>query len=124
MLTMTMAAEAARHEDFRTVLHTGRHTQVVAMTLRRGEAIGTEVHPDNDQILIFTEGAARVEVSGSVATLAAGDLVVVPAGARHDVTNTGAGPLRLVTVYGPPAHPPYTVHRTKADAELAEHARA
>ncbi|HEU4912597.1 MAG TPA: cupin domain-containing protein [Actinomycetes bacterium] len=120
MFTVTLAAEAARYENFRTVLHTGKHTQVVAMTLQPGEDIGAEVHPDNDQVLVFTDGTARAEVAGETRELSAGDLVVVPAGTEHNFTNTGSGKLRLITIYGPPDHAPDTVHKTKAEAEEAE----
>lgn len=120
MFTVTLAAEAARYENFRTVLHTGKHTQVVAMTLEPGEDIGAEVHPDNDQVLVFTDGTARAEVAGETRDVSAGDLVVVPAGTEHNFTNTGSGKLRLITIYGPPDHAPDTVHKTKAEAEEAE----
>ncbi len=120
MFAVTIVDEAASYESFRTVLTTGEHTQVVAMTLRAGEDIGAEVHPGNDQVLIFTEGSARAEVGGETRDVSAGDMVVVPAGTEHNFTNTGAGTLRLVTVYGPPDHAPDTVHRTKADGEQAE----
>jgi len=78
------------------------------------------VHPDNDQVLIFTDGSVRAEVGGETRDVGAGDLVVVPAGTEHNFTNTGSGPVRLLTVYGPPGHAPDTVHRTKSDAEAAE----
>jgi mannose-6-phosphate isomerase-like protein (cupin superfamily) len=120
MFAITMSDEAARYENFRTVLSTAEHTQVVAMTLQPGEDIGAEVHPDNDQVLIFTEGSARADVGGETREVGAGDLVVVPAGTRHNFTNSGSGTLRLLTIYGPPDHAPDTVHRTKADAEAAE----
>ena len=120
MFLMTMADEAARNETFRTVKFTGEHTQVVLMTLQPGEDIGSEVHPDNDQVLIFTEGTARAEVGGETRDVGAGDLVAVPAGTQHNFTNTGSGTLRLITVYGPPDHAADTVHRTKAEALAAE----
>jgi len=120
MFAVTIADEAAHYDNFRTVLNTGKHTQVVVMTLQAGEDIGAEVHPDNDQVLLFTEGSARAEVGGETRDVTVGDLVVVPAGTKHNFTNTGAGALRLVTVYGPPDHAPDTVHRTKAEGEKAE----
>ena len=120
MFAITMSTAAAEHDDFRTVLDTNEHTQVVAMTLRPGEDIGAEVHDENDQVLIFTEGTVRAEVGGETRDVGAGDLVVVPAGTEHNFTNTGSGLVRLLTVYGPPDHAPDTVHRTKADAEAAE----
>jgi mannose-6-phosphate isomerase-like protein (cupin superfamily) len=120
MFAVTMADDAARNEAFRAVRFTGKHTQMVVMTLQPGEDIGAEVHPDNDQVLIFTEGTARAEVGGDQQDVGSGDLVVVPAGTQHNFTNTGSGLLRLITIYGPPDHAPETVHRTKADAEKAE----
>jgi mannose-6-phosphate isomerase-like protein (cupin superfamily) len=120
MFTITIAKAAASHDNFRTVLNTAGHTQVVTMTLQAGEDIGAEVHPHNDQVLLFTEGTARAEVGGETRDVAAGDLVVVPSGTQHNFTNTGDGVLRLLTIYAPPDHAPDTVHRTKADAEAAE----
>src|SRR5688500_60748 len=120
MFAVTMAEDAASNDDFRAVRFTGQHTQVVVMTLQPGEDIGAEVHHDNDQVLIFTEGTARAEVGGEQQDVGIGDLVVVPAGTRHNFTNTGSGVLRLLTIYGPPDHAPDTVHPTKADAEKAE----
>jgi len=122
MFAVTIATEAARFDNFRTVLTTGEHTQVVAMTLQPGEDIGAEVHPDNDQVLIFSEGTARAEVAGEAREVTGGDMVVVPAGTEHNFTNTGSGLLRLLTIYGPPDHAPDTVHRTKAEGEAAEEA--
>jgi mannose-6-phosphate isomerase-like protein (cupin superfamily) len=121
MFAITLAQAAASHDNFRTVLDTNGHTQIVAMTLRAGEDIGAEVHEHNDQVLIFTEGTARAEVGGETRSVGAGDLVVVPAGTEHNFTNTGDGVLRLMTIYAPPDHAPDTVHRTKAEAEAAEH---
>ncbi len=120
MFQITMSEAAAEHDNFRTVLQTGDHTQVVAMTLQAGEDIGAEVHPDNDQVLIFTEGSVRAEVGGESRDVGAGDLVVVPAGTEHNFTNTGSGLVRLLTIYGPPDHAPDTVHRTKAEGEASE----
>lgn len=121
MFAVTIATETASNDAFRTVLNTSEHVQVVAMTLQPGEDIGAEVHPDNDQVLLFTEGTARAEVGGETQEVGPGVLVVVPAGTEHNFTNTGAGTLRLLTIYGPPDHAPGTVHRTKAEAEAAEH---
>jgi mannose-6-phosphate isomerase-like protein (cupin superfamily) len=120
MFAVTMADDAARNDFFRAVRFTGKHTQVVVMSLQPGEDIGAEVHPDNDQVLIFTEGTARADVGGEQQEVGAGDLVAVPAGTRHNFTNTGSGVLRLITIYGPPDHAPDTVHPTKADAQRAE----
>ncbi|MEP6760919.1 MAG: cupin domain-containing protein [Sporichthyaceae bacterium] len=120
MFAVNIAQETATNDFFRAVRFTGKHTQVVVMTVQAGDDIGEEVHPDNDQILVFTEGNARAEVGGEHRSVTAGDLVAVPAGTRHNFINTGSGPLRLLTIYGPPDHVPDTVHRTKAEAREAE----
>ena len=120
MFSMTMLDAARDNDNFRKVMHTAGHSQVVLMTLPPGEDIGAEVHEHNDQVLIFLEGTARAEVAGESREVTAGDLVVVPAGTEHDFTNTGDGPLRLVTIYGPPDHADGVVHATKEEAERAE----
>ena len=122
MLTINIAAEAARNDAFRRVVFTTGHVQVVLMTLKPGEDIGAEVHEANDQILHFVTGAVQAEIGGEARPVGPGDLVVVPAGTRHNFTNTGAEPARFYTIYGPPDHAPDTVHQTKADAEAAERA--
>jgi mannose-6-phosphate isomerase-like protein (cupin superfamily) len=114
-------AQAARSNDaFRRVLHTTGHVQLVVMTLRPGEDIGAEVHEHNDQVLTFVEGDVRAEVGEDTSQVGPGAIVVVPAGTRHNFTNTGAGPVRLYTLYSPPDHRPDTVHLTKAEADAAE----
>jgi mannose-6-phosphate isomerase-like protein (cupin superfamily) len=109
--------QARANDDFRRVVSTSEHTQLVLMTIPPGGEIGSEVHPDNDQILIGVEGRGRSVLEGEERPFEPGAAVVVPAGRRHNFVNTGAGPLRLVTVYGPPDHRPGTVHHTRADAE-------
>jgi mannose-6-phosphate isomerase-like protein (cupin superfamily) len=113
---------------FRTVLFTGEHTQLTVMRLAPGEDIGREVHPDRDQFLRIERGEARVELGKTEDTIDethdVGDdwAVVVPAGAWHNVVNTGREDVKLYSLYSPPEHPADTVHRTKADAEAAERA--
>ena len=106
--------------DFRRVLYTGKHLQLVLMTLQPGEEIGSEVHDDRDQFFRFEEGEGVVDIDGAENRVGDGSGVVVPAGARHNVRNTGDGPLKLYTLYGPPEHRDGVVHRTKADAEADE----
>lgn len=106
--------------DFRRVLHTGEHLQLVLMTLWPGESIGAEVHDDVDQCLFVVEGVGRAVLDGETADLTANSVVCVPPGIEHDVENTGAVPMRLYTLYAPPEHAPDTVHATRADAEAAE----
>jgi mannose-6-phosphate isomerase-like protein (cupin superfamily) len=113
-------AAARDNEDFRRVLSTSPHVQLVLMTLRPGEEIGEEVHHGNDQVLFAVDGSGESVLEGSSRPFSAGYLVVVPAGTRHNFINTGSEPLRLVTIYGPPDHRPGTVHHSKADAEADE----
>lgn len=115
---------ARENENFRQEVTTGQHSQVVLMSLLPGEDIGEEVHAV-DQTLVFVEGTGRAVLDGQESAFAAGSLVFVPAGTRHNFTNTGGGKVKLYTVYAPPEHKPGTVHPTKADAageEALEHA--
>src|SRR5215203_449807 len=113
---------------FRTVLFTGEHTQLTVMRLGPGEDIGREVHSHLDQFIRIEEGQARVELGrtedGIDETHDVGPnwAVIVPAGIWHNVVNTGDGEVKLYSLYSPPEHPAETVHRTKAEAEAAEHA--
>lgn len=103
--------------DFRRVLYTGEHTQVVLMTLKPGQEIGEEVHADKDQFFRFESGTGEVRINGRANPVEDGIAVVVPAGAKHNVVNTGDEPLTMYTVYGPPDHKDKTVHVTKDQAE-------
>ena len=116
----TIATVAEQSADFRRVLWTGRHTQLVIMTLPVGGEIGDEVHEDTDQILTFVSGIGEARVGPDARKVTQGDLVVVPAGTQHNVVNTGPIPLVLYTVYGPPEHAEGAVHATKEEAEEAE----
>lgn len=118
----TIATVAEENPDFRRVLWTGRHTQLVIMTIPPGGEIGEEVHEGVDQILTFVSGVGEAVVSGQTRKIAAGDLVVVPAGRKHNVVNTGENPLILYTVYGPPEHAERAVHDTKEQADALEEA--
>ena len=110
---------ARQNEQFRQVLETGEHAQLVVMTLKPGEEIGEETH-QGDQILFFVEGEGEAVIEGESSPVRAGDYVFVPAGTLHNFVNTGSEPLRLLTTYAPPEHPDGTVHRTKAEADAAE----
>ncbi len=116
----TIATVAERSDDFRRVLWTGEHTQLVIMTIPPGGEIGEEVHEGIDQILTFVSGTAEARVAGEAKPVEAGDLVVVPAGTKHNIVNTGPNPRVLFTVYGPPDHADGVVHRTKEEADAAE----
>ena len=116
----TIATVAEQSDDFRRVLWTGKHSQLVIMTIPPGGEIGEEVHEGIDQILTFVSGTGEARVSGKTKKVAAGDLVVVPSGTKHNFLNTGPNPLVLYTVYGPPEHADGAVHHTKEEADEAE----
>lgn len=118
----TIATVAEESPDFRRVLWTGEHTQLVVMTIPPGGEIGEEIHEGVDQILTFVSGVGEAVVSGRRRKVAAGDLVVVPAGRKHNFLNTGENPLILYTVYGPPEHADQAVHHTKEQADRLEEA--
>jgi mannose-6-phosphate isomerase-like protein (cupin superfamily) len=105
------------NEDFRRVVYTGKNLQLVLMTLPPGCDIGEEVHEDIDQFFRIEEGEGEIHIDGNVNRVADDFAVIVPAGARHNVVNTGSAPLRLYTLYGPPEHKEATVHRDKDQAE-------
>ena len=104
------------NSDFRRVLYTGKHVQLVLMSLQPGEDIGEEVHDDGDQFFRIEKGNGEVSIDGTRTKLDDGMAIVVPAGARHNVRNIGEKPLKLYTIYGPPHHADRTVHVTKAEA--------
>ena len=113
--------EIARENDaFRKVILTGKHSQLVAMTIPPGGEIGDEVHEHVDQVLIFVEGQGAAILEGERKPIDENDLVFVKAGTRHNFVNTAEVPLRLVTIYAPPEHEPGTIHATKEEADEAE----
>jgi mannose-6-phosphate isomerase-like protein (cupin superfamily) len=105
------------NEDFRRVLYTGKNLQLVLMTLQPGEEIGEEVHEDIDQFFRIEEGRGTIYIDGAASAVEDDFAAIVPAGARHNVVNTGGQPLKLYTLYGPPEHKEGTVHRDKEQAE-------
>ncbi|GAA4002151.1 cupin domain-containing protein [Sphingomonas humi] len=108
------------NNDFRRVLYTGEHLQLVLMSLAPGEEIGEETHEDRDQFFRFEEGEGVVVIDGVENKVADDFAVIVPAGACHNVKNTGEEPLQFYSIYGPPEHKDKVVHKTKAQAE-ADH---
>jgi mannose-6-phosphate isomerase-like protein (cupin superfamily) len=109
-------AETLANGNFRKVIYTGKHSQLVVMSILPGEDIGMEVH-DVDQFLRIDEGSGVAILDGVETPVADGFAIVVPAGAQHNVKNTGAVAMKLYTVYSPPEHLKDTVHPTKAAAE-------
>lgn len=109
------------NDNFREVLYTGQHSQLVLMTLQPGEDIGMEIHAGNDQFFRFDAGTGQVIVNETTYEVSDGDAVVVPAGANHNVINTSATePLRLYTIYSPAHHQDGIVRATKAEAMANE----
>jgi mannose-6-phosphate isomerase-like protein (cupin superfamily) len=106
--------------NFRRVLYTGKNMQLVLMSLKPGEEIGAEVHEDRDQFFRVEKGAGEVEIDGVRTPVKSDEAIIVPAGARHNVINTGKEPLQMYTLYGPPEHKEGTVHVTKAEADAHE----
>ena len=105
-----------KNRDFRRVLYTGPHIQLVLMSLQPGEDIGEEVHSDTDQFFRVEEGKGTVWIDGKKTEIESEFAVVVPAGARHNIRNTGEKPLKLYTLYAPPHHADGTIQATKAKA--------
>lgn len=115
------------NNTFRTALWTGDHLQVTLMSIRVGEDIGLENHPDLDQFIRIEEGEGVVRMGDRKDRLNFQAKVkddfafIIPAGKWHNLINTGSTPIKLYSIYAPPQHPYGTVHRTKAEAEAAEH---
>lgn len=103
--------------DFRRVLYTGAHLQLVLMTLPPGCDIGEEVHDDRDQFFRIEEGTGVIKIDGVDNRVEDDFAVIVPAGARHNVINDSEAPLKLYTIYGPPEHRDGVVHATREQAE-------
>jgi mannose-6-phosphate isomerase-like protein (cupin superfamily) len=109
--------DVKKNSNFRKVLYTGHHSQLVFMSLLPGEEIGMEVHSDNDQFFRFDQGEGKVIVDDNEYEVKDGDAVLVPAGAAHNVINTGSESLRFYTIYSPPHHKDGIVRKTKKEAE-------
>jgi mannose-6-phosphate isomerase-like protein (cupin superfamily) len=106
------------NENYRKVLYTGKHSQLVLMNLQPNEEIGMEVHTDNDQFFRFEKGEGKVIIDGNEYKIGDGFAVVIPAGAQHNVINTsGTDTLKLYTIYSPAHHQKDIIKKTKAEAE-------
>ncbi|GHD41769.1 cupin domain-containing protein [Mycetocola manganoxydans] len=119
-LHFTMPDIATENTDFRRVLWTGVHSQLVMMTIPPGGEIGDETHEHTDQLLSFISGTGEGTVGGEKHRLDPGDVCAVPAGTRHNFVNTGDEPLVLYTVYSPPEHAVGAAYATKEEADAAE----
>jgi mannose-6-phosphate isomerase-like protein (cupin superfamily) len=114
-------AETLENSNYRKVVYTGKQMQLVVMSLLPGEEIPEEVHDTIDQFFRVEQGKMAVTIDGKRFELSDDDVIIVPSGAKHQVMNTGDGPLKLYTIYAPPEHEDGTVHKTKAEADAAEH---
>jgi len=110
---------AKENNNFRKVLYTAKHSQLVVMSLNVGEDIGEEIH-QLDQFLRVESGVGKAVLDGISHDISDGSAIVVPAGAKHNIINTGNVKMKLYTLYSPPNHLDGTVHKTKADAEADE----
>lgn len=110
------------NHDFRRVLYTGHHLQLVLMALEPGQNIGVETHPTHDQFFRIERGKGTVQIDGVARDVMDGDCIIVPAGAEHDLTNTGKKALRLYTLYAPPEHVAGLVQATFAEAAASDEA--
>src|SRR5512145_2813526 len=107
---------AVKNEEFRQVLYTAKNCQLVVMALKPREEIGAEVHT-LDQFFRVEEGTGEAIIDGVRTAIQAGFAVIVPAGANHNIINTGSVPLKLYTIYAPPNHRDGVVHHTREEAE-------
>lgn len=107
--------ETVGNENFRKVLYTANYSQLVVMSLKPGEDIGEEVH-GLDQFIRIEEGEGKAYLDKVEHAVGKDFAIVVPAGALHNIVNTGSTPMKLYTVYAPPNHQDGTIHPTKADA--------
>jgi len=111
--------ETRSNEDYRRVLYTAKHSQLVVMNIESGDEIGEEVH-ELDQFIRFEEGEGTAVLGGEAYKIQADDALVIPAGLKHNVINSGDAPLKLYSVYSPPEHKDATIHARKSD-EVEEH---
>jgi mannose-6-phosphate isomerase-like protein (cupin superfamily) len=118
---VNLEKETSKNSDFRRVLYTGKHSQLVLMSLKPGEEIGEETHEDVDQFFRFETGVGKVVIDNIEHRVKDGSGVIVPAGAKHNVVNTSKrANLRLYTIYSPPEHQDGVIRHTKKEAMASE----
>jgi len=104
------------NSNFRKVLYTAKHSQLVVMSLKPGEEIGEEVH-DLDQFIRVEEGEGKSVLDGMEYFIEDGSAIIIPEGTRHNVINTSSDKeMKLYTVYSPPNHRDGVVHKTQQEA--------
>ena len=114
-----LIALASKNSYFQREVYLDKNIQIVLMSIPAGEDIGEETHRA-DQTTFFVAGEGQAVVDGSRTKVVANRLIVIPQGSKHNIINKGTGPLKLYSIYAPPAEPAGVAHRTKADAEEAE----
>jgi mannose-6-phosphate isomerase-like protein (cupin superfamily) len=113
--------ETLKNNNFRKVLYSAKHCQLVLMSVKPKDELGMEVHPDNDQFFRFEKGQGEVIIDGHKYPVKDGSGIIVPSGAQHNVINTSATEeLKLYTIYSPAHHKDGIVRKTKAEAESQE----
>ncbi|HEY8689462.1 MAG TPA: cupin domain-containing protein [Chitinophagaceae bacterium] len=119
--TTNIEKATLENNSFRKVLYTAKYSQLVLMNLQPKEEIGMETHEKNDQFFRFESGHGKCIIDGNAYEVTAGDAVIVPAGAKHNIINTSdTGALKLYTIYSPPNHKDGVIHQTKKEAETDE----
>jgi mannose-6-phosphate isomerase-like protein (cupin superfamily) len=113
-------SETIENENFRKVLYTGEYLQLVLMSLKPGEEIGEEIHQNNDQFFRFESGSGKCTIDENIYHVQEGDVIVVPAGALHNVINTSETPFKMYTIYGPPNHQDRIIRATKKEADVKD----
>ena len=125
-LVINITRATAQNNHFRRTLWTGNHLQITLMNINPGEEIGLEIHPTIDQFLRIEEGEGLVRMGNREEqinfekSVTENDAIIIPAGKWHNVKNTGNRPLKVYSIYAPPAHPPGTIHRTAAEAHYSQ----
>lgn len=117
-IALNIEQETLANEDFRRVLYTAKHTQLVLMSLPPHAEIGMEVHNDNDQFFRFESGKGTVLIDDNEYGVSNGDAVIVPSGSKHNVINiSDTEPLKLYTLYSPPHHKDGIVRASREEAD-------
>ena len=112
--------ETLDNDNFRKVLYTGKHLQLVLMSLKPGEEIGEEIHQNNDQFFRFESGTGKCTIDENNYHVTEGDVIVVPAGTKHNVINTSDEPFKMYTIYSPPNHQDGIIRATKKEADVKD----
>jgi len=119
--TINIEEETIANKNFRKVLYTAKHMQLVLMSLKPNEEIGMETHPENDQFFRFEQGIGKCIIDGNEYEVKDGSAVIIPAGSKHNVVNTSdTEELKMYTIYSPAHHKDGIIRATKADAEAQD----